>query len=57
MAKMVTGSVAERVDPKMRHSRRVNFNPSRPRKDQMYTSTLELPKEFNKMAHNSGIAC
>lgn len=40
MARMVTGSVAERVEPKMRHSRRVNFSPSRPRKDQIYTRTL-----------------
>jgi len=31
---MVTGSVAESVDPKMRHSRRVNLRPSRPVKDQ-----------------------
>lgn len=40
IARMVTGSVAERVEPNMRHSRRVNFSPSSPRKDQIYTSTL-----------------
>lgn len=35
MARMVTGSVAERVEPKMRHSRSVNLRPSSPRNDQM----------------------
>lgn len=40
MANMVTGSVADKVEPKIRHSRRVNLRPSSPRKDQIYTSTL-----------------
>ena len=40
MAKIVTGSVALRVEPKIRHSSRVNLRPSSPRKDQMYTRTL-----------------
>ena len=35
MARMVTGSVADNVDPKMRHSSRVNFRPSKPRNDQI----------------------
>jgi len=35
MAKIVTGSVADRVEPKIRHSRRVNLRPSNPRNDQM----------------------
>lgn len=34
MARMVTGSVAESVEPKMRHSSNVNRNPSRPNNDQ-----------------------
>lgn len=41
IARMVTGSVADSVDPKMRHSRRVNRSPSRPNSDQTYTRTLE----------------
>lgn len=40
MARMVTGSVADRVDPKIRHSRRVISILSRPRKEYIYTSTL-----------------
>jgi hypothetical protein len=40
MARIVTGSVAESVDPKMRHSKSVNRNPSRPNSDQTYTRTL-----------------
>lgn len=34
MERIVTGSVAESVEPKMRHSRSVNLRPSRPVKDQ-----------------------
>ena len=33
IARMVTGSVAESVDPKMRHSRRVKERDSKPRKE------------------------
>ena len=42
MARIVTGSVADRVEPKIKHSSRLNLRPSRPRKDQMYTSTLMI---------------
>jgi hypothetical protein len=41
MARMVTGSVADSVDPKMRHSRSVNRSPSSPNSDQTYTRTLK----------------
>jgi hypothetical protein len=40
IAKIVTGSVAESVDPKIRHSSNPRLRSSRPRKDQMYTRTL-----------------
>jgi hypothetical protein len=40
IAKIVTGSVAESVDPKIRHSSNPKLRSSRPRKDQMYTRTL-----------------
>jgi len=49
MARIVTGSVAESVDPKMRHSSKVNFSPSRPRNDQMYTRTLMISLGSNRM--------
>ena len=42
IARMVTGSVALSVEPKMRHSSKVNFRPSRPRKDHIYTRTLKI---------------
>jgi hypothetical protein len=35
MARIVTGSVADRVDPKVKQSIRVKFIDSRPKKDQM----------------------
>ena len=35
IARMVTGSVAERVEPKMRHSINVRSRCSRPRKEYM----------------------
>jgi hypothetical protein len=35
MARIVTGSVADRVDPKIRHSRSENLSPSKGRSDQM----------------------
>jgi hypothetical protein len=41
MAKMVTGSVADKVVPNMRHSSRVRSRDSISSKDQMYTSTLK----------------
>ena len=41
MAKMVTGSVADRVVPNVRHSSRVRSRDSMSSKDQMYTSTLK----------------
>ena len=40
MARMVTGSVAERVDPNVRHSIRVNPRDSSPSDDQMNTIIL-----------------
>jgi len=40
MAKIVTGSVADRVVPNVRHSSRVRSRDSMSSKDQMYTSTL-----------------
>jgi hypothetical protein len=40
IAKMVTGSVAESVDPNIKHSSSPRLRSSRPRKDQMYTRTL-----------------
>ena len=40
MARIVTGSVAESVEPKIRHSTRVNPNDSSPSEDHMNTITL-----------------
>ena len=40
IANMVTGSVADRVDPKVRHSIKLKFNDSSPNCDQMNTITL-----------------
>lgn len=40
MARIVTGSVAERVDPKRRHSTMVRERPSRPNREYRYTITL-----------------
>lgn len=35
IARIVTGSVADKVDPNMRHSSRLNLSPSNPRNDQI----------------------
>ena len=40
IANMVTGSVADRVDPKVRHSIKLKFSDSNPNCDQMNTITL-----------------
>ena len=40
IARIVTGSVADKVEPKMRHSMSVTSSDSRPRKEYMYTKTL-----------------
>ena len=44
---MVTGSVALRVEPKMRHSSSESCRDSRPRNDQIYTRTPKPTAEIN----------
>lgn len=66
MARMVTGSVAESVDPNARHSTIPSSSPSSPKNEYMYTSTLycmwlnvwmNRQKRMNTPYSNCGYEC
>ena len=47
IARIVTGSVADRVEPKIKHSSRPSWRDSRPRREYKYTSTPSPTADIN----------